>query len=173
MSASTALFLILRAAHVLIAAIWVGAVFFTTFFLMPSLQEAGPNAGPVMAALMRRKIHVFMASIGGTTVLTGLYLYYRFTGGFDPALSGTRSARAFGTGGLAGIVALIVGGAVVSRNAKKMGALGARLASASAAERPALVAEMSAARQRAATASIVVVVLQVIAIVLMALGHYV
>ena len=173
MSASTVLFLVLRAAHVLIAAIWIGAVAFVTFFLMPSLQEAGPSAGPVMAALMRRKLHVFMASIGGTTVLTGIYLYYRFTGGFDPALSGTRSAMVFGTGGLAGIVALILGGAVVARNAKKMGELGAKLASARDPERAALATQMSAARQRAASASLLVVILQVIAIVLMALGHYV
>src|SRR3954469_25825241 len=102
MSSSTALFLILRAAHVLLATLWVGAVGFVTFFLMPALDEAGPAAGPVMGALVRRKIHVFMASIGGTTVVTGIYLYYRFTGGFDPALSGSMAARVFGTRGAAG-----------------------------------------------------------------------
>lgn len=173
MSSSTVLFLVLRATHVLIAATWVGATAFVSLFLMPSLAEAGPNAGPVMAALMRRKLHVFMGAMGGTAVLTGLYLYYRFTGGFDPALSGTRSAMVFGTGGLAGIVALIIGGAVVGRNAKKMSELGARLGAARDSERGELAAQMSAARQRAASASMVVVVLQVIAIVLMALGHYV
>lgn len=173
MSSSTLLFLVLRAAHVLIGAIWIGAVAFTTFFLMPSLAEAGPAAGPVMGALMRRKIHVFMASLGGTTVLTGFYLYYRFTGGFDPTLAGSRGARVFGTGGLAGLIALIVGGAVVSRHAKKMGELGARIASAPESERGALAAQMAAARQGAQTASRIVVALQVIAIVLMALGHYV
>jgi uncharacterized membrane protein len=173
MSASTVLFLVLRAAHVLLAAVWIGAVAFTTFFLMPALEEAGPAAGPVMGALLRRKLHVFMASLGGTTVLTGLYLYYRFTGGFDPALSGTRAAMVFGTGGLAGIIALIIGGAVVSRSAKKMGELGARLAAVPATERAAMVEEMSAARRRAATASRIIIALQVFAIVLMAIGHYV
>lgn len=173
MSASTVLFLVLRASHVLLAALWVGAVAFTTFFLMPALEEAGPAAGPVMGALLRRKLHVFMASLGGTTVLTGLYLYYRFTGGFDPALSGTRAAMVFGTGGLAGIIALVIGGAVVSRSAKKMGELGARLATVPAPERAALVEEMSAARRRAAAASRIIIALQVFAIILMAIGHYV
>src|SRR4051812_30822330 len=173
MSSSTALFLILRAAHVLLATLWVGAVGFVTFFLMPALDEAGPAAGPVMGALVRRKIHVFMASIGGTTVVTGIYLYYRFTGGFDPALSGSMAARVFGTGGLAGIIALIIGGAVVSRNAKKMAELRARLASTPESARAPLAADMAAARRRAATASRIVVALQLIAVVLMAIGHYV
>jgi uncharacterized membrane protein len=169
----TLLFLTLRAAHVLIGAIWIGAVFMTSLFVMPALRDAGPGAAPVMAGLMRRKIHVFMASIGGFTVLTGMYLYYRFTGGFDPALSGTRAAMVFGTGGIAGFLALIVGGAVVSRSAKKMAALAERLPSAPEGERAKLAADMAAARSRAASASIVVLVLQVIAIVLMAIGHYV
>src|SRR5262249_9745828 len=162
-----------RAAHVLLATIWVGSVALTTFFLMPALEEAGPSAGPVMGALMRRKLPVFMSSIGGTTVLTGLYLYFRFTRGLDPALSASTAGKVFGTGGVAGIAALIIGGAVVSRNAKKMSAMGARLATASEAERGALAAQMTAARKRAATFQRVVIALQAIAVVMMAIGHYV
>lgn len=173
MSASTLLFLLLRATHVLLAAIWLGSGVFTTFYLMPALAESGPAAGPLMGALARRKIHVFMASIGGVTVLTGFYLYYRFTGGFDPALSGSRGAMAFGFGGICGLVALIIGGAVVSRNVKKMEQLGARLATAPDAQRAALAAEMTGARQRIETFSRIVIALQVIAVVLMAIGHYV
>jgi uncharacterized membrane protein len=173
MSTSTVLFLLLRAAHVLLAAIWVGATAFTTFVLMPALQESGPAAGPVMSALMRRKFSAFMAVLGGTTVLTGLYLYYRFTGGFDPALSGSMGARVFGAGGIAGIASVIIGGSVVSRSGKKMEALGARLASAPEAERAAVAAELTATRQRIATFSKIVFVLQIIALILMAIGHYV
>jgi uncharacterized membrane protein len=173
MTAATLLFLLLRATHVLLAALWVGATAFTTFYLMPALEEAGAAAGPVMGALIRRKIHAFMASIGGITVLTGFYLYYRFTGGFDPALSGSIGAMVFGTGGICGLVALILGGAVVSRNAKKMGDLGARLATTPEAQRGALVAEMAAIRRKTATFSRIVIVLQVIALLCMAVGHYV
>ena len=173
MTASTAIFLLLRASHVLLAAIWVGATVFMTFVLMPALQDAGPSAGPVMGALMRRKLQAFMASLGGVTVLTGLYLYHRFTGGFDPALSGSTGAMVFGTGGIAGIVALILGGAVVSRGTRKMDALASQIASAPDAQRGALAAEMAATRQRTLTFSRVIVVLQVIAVICMAVGHYV
>jgi hypothetical protein len=166
-------FLVLRAAHVLFAAVWVGATAFTTFFLMPALGEAGPAAGPVTGALMRRKLPAFMASIGGLAVLTGIYLLYRFTSGFNPAVSASPPARMFSIGGLCGILALIIGGAVVSRNAKKMGEIGARIATAPESERGALAAQMATHRQRAATFSKIVIVLQLTALVLMAIGHYV
>ena len=174
MSAATVLFLIFRVAHVLLAAVWLGATAFVTIFLMPSLQDAGPAAGPVMGAIMRRNLHVFMASLGGTTVVTGLYLYYRFTGGFDPALSGTRAAMVFGIGGVSGIIALVIGGAVVARNAKKMAALGASLGTMPEGPgRTTAAAEMALARERAATAGRIVVVLQMLALACMAVGHYV
>lgn len=173
MQASTVFFLLVRAAHVLVAAIWVGATFFITYFLLPTLQEAGPTGGPVMASLMRRKLPAFQASLGGTAVLTGLYLYYRLTGGFDPALSGTRTAMVFGTGGLAGLTALIIGGAVVARNTHRMADLGARIAAAPETERAALAGQLAAHRSRAAAAARIVIILQMIAVVLMAVGHYV
>jgi len=173
MQASTLVFLLLRAAHVLIAAIWVGATFFVTFFLFPTLQDSGPAAGPVMGGLMRRRLPAFQASLGGLAVLTGIYLYYRFTGGFNPELSGTMAARVFGAGGVCGIAALVIGGAVVAKNAKKMAELGARIPAAAENERAALAAQMASHRARAALASRIVIVLQMIAVVLMAIGHYV
>ena len=173
MQSSALLFLLIRAAHVLLAALWVGATFFVTYFLFPSLQETGPAGGPVMGALMRRKLPAFQASLGGITVLTGFYLYYRFTSGFDPVVSGSRGGIVFGTGGICGLAALIIGGAVVGKNAHKMSELGARLATAPEAERAALAAQMATHRSRAATAGRLVMILQMIAVVLMAIGHYV
>ncbi len=160
MTISTLVFLLLRVAHVLLAAVWIGMTAFTTLLLMPTIKESGTGGASLAQAMMRRGLHIYMASLGGTVVLTGFYLYWRFTGGFDPALSATRGAMVFGTGGIAGTLALILGGAVVGKNAKTM-------ASASSP------AEFAAARDKSATFGMVVLVLQLIAIAAMALGHYV
>jgi len=174
MTTATALFLLLRAAHVLLAAVWLGMTAFVALFLLPVVRDAGPAAGPVMGGLVRRKLPVVMASLGGTVVLTGFYLYWRFTGGFAPELSATRAAMVFGTGGIAGTLALILGGAVVSKNAKKMASLGAQLPSMpDGPQRTAALAEMSAARNKATTFGRIVLLLQVIALITMAIGHYV
>jgi hypothetical protein len=174
MSSATVLFLLLRIAHVLLAALWTGAVGFMVIFVFPSLRETGAAAAPMMGAIARRGLNAFMGALGGTTVLTGMYLYWRLTGHFDPALSGTRSAMVFGTGGILGIAAVILVGAVVGRSTQKMGTLGGKaMALPEGPERAALMAQSAAARDRAIAVARIVLVLQAIALACMAVGHYV
>jgi hypothetical protein len=173
MSGANLVFLFLRVLHVLLAAAWLGSVAFVVLFLFPVIRESGSSNTPAMR-LMARRIPVAMGAIGGIVVLTGFWLYWRFTGGFDPALAGSMGARVYGTGGLAGLIALIIGGAVVSRAGKKMSALAERAASLSeGSDRSRLTAEINATRDRAWTFAKIVLVLQIIALGCMAIGHYV
>jgi hypothetical protein len=160
MSAANVLFLLLRSAHVLLAATWVGMTALSAFVLFPAMKDLGTGAAPVGAALDRRMINAIFGALAGLTVLTGLYLYWRLTGGFDPAMSATRSARVFGTGGAAGILATILAGAGVGRNLKK----------ATAASNP---VDAVNARAKAILFMKIVFVLQIVAVVTMAVGHYV
>jgi len=54
-------FLVLRAAHVLLAALWLGAAFMLSVFVMPAVRDVGPGGGQFMQTLQRRKLHAFMA----------------------------------------------------------------------------------------------------------------
>jgi len=173
MTVSTFVFLAIRSLHVLLAAAWVGTIAFVTLFLLPALEQAGPAEPPLMSALGRRGIHAFIASMGGITVLTGMWLYWRFTGGFQPALSATMGARVFGAGGVAGIFALIFWGSIVGRAAKKLTTLGAQVAGLPDSQRGGVMAEIVATRRRLNVWGKIVLALQVIALVCMAIGHYV
>ena len=174
MSASTLLFLAVRALHVLLAAAWLGTVGFVYLFLAPALDEAGPAGATLMVTISRRGFDVIIAVIGGVTVLTGLWLYWRFTGGFDPAASATMGARVFGAGGVAGILAAIIGGAILGRTSKKLTALAAKaMATTDAAQRAGLMAEITAAKRRMSLWGRTVFALQVVALTCMAVGHYV
>jgi hypothetical protein len=174
MSMSSVAFLAVRALHVLLAAAWLGTTAFIYLFLSPALDEIGPASVTLMAALGRRGINALIASVGGLTVLSGIWLYWHFTGGFDPTASATMSARVFGAGGAAGILALILGGAVVGRTAKKMTDLAARAgATTDPAQRTAISAEVVALKRRLSVWGKTVLALQVVALVCMAIGHYV
>jgi uncharacterized membrane protein len=174
MSNASILFLSVRVLHVLLAATWLGATAFAYLFLEPALDEIGPASSSLMAALARRGIHAFMGSIGGVVAVTGIWLYWRFTGGFDPALSRTMAARVFGAGGAAGILAVIIGGAVVGRTARKMTSLAAKAtAMPEGVDRAAVTAQVAAAKRRVAVGGKLVLVLQIVALGLMAIGHYV
>jgi hypothetical protein len=169
----TALFLSLRAAHVLLAAVWVGATVFTSFLLMPVIESSGPAGGQLMQGLERKGMTAFFAALGGTTVLTGIYLFWRFTGGFDPEVSRSHAGMAFGIGGVAGIVAVIIGGSVTGRSSRKMLALMEQLPKASEAQKGGLLREADTLRQRMKSFGAIVLLLQVIALLLMAVGHYI
>jgi hypothetical protein len=115
-----------------------------------------------------------MASLGGTTVLSGIYLFWRFTGGFDPVVSASRGGMAFSIGALTGVIALILGGAMVGRSAKKAATLQAKATNLpEGAERAALTTEMAMLRDRMITFSRIVLVLLLISMATMAIGHYI
>jgi hypothetical protein len=174
MSVPTLMFLVLRAAHVLLAALWLGSTAFMVFFVMPALKETGPKGEPMMGAFARKGLNAFMAALGGIVVLTGFYLYWRLTGGFDPELSATRGAMVFGTGGIAGLISVILGGAVVGRKMKRMTDLGGKaMALPEGPERARLMGESNAARDGALAGAGIVLALQMVAVICMAVGHYV
>lgn len=170
----TEFYLPMRIVHVVFGAVWTGAIVLAAFFLMPAVVEAGPDGAKVMAGIMRRHYLNIVPAVALANVLSGLWLYWRFTGGFDPSLSGTPGAIVFGTGGALAIVALAIGLVAMRRNVLKAGALTAKAnAMADGPERAALLAEAGARRTTAFRAGPIVATLLVVTAALMALGHYV
>jgi hypothetical protein len=174
MSADTLMFLGIRILHVVLAGIWLGAVFVMTVFLLPAVTQAGSAGAQVLTSVVRRGLVPFMASLGGMTVLSGIYLFWRFTGGFDPVVSASRGGMAFSIGALTGVIALILGGSMVGRSAKKTATLQTKATSLpEGAERAALMTEMATLRDRMITFSRIVLVLLLISMATMAIGHYI
>jgi hypothetical protein len=174
MSASVLLFLCMRVLHVTLAAGWFGAAVLATLYLGPAFKQAGPAGGQVMGILVARGFVKYMASVGGLTVLTGVYLFWHFTSGFDPALSASRAGMAFSIGALTGIIALILGGSMIGASAKKLVALGAQVPGMKdGPEKAALMNTMASLGARMDTFGKIVVVLLFISMAAMALGHYI
>jgi hypothetical protein len=168
------LFLTIRVLHILLAAVWFGATVAMIFFVIPAIKDAKAAGGPVMAGVQRRKYPAIMQSIAGLTVLTGFYLYYHFTNHFDPQMSASMGGRVFGTGGIAGILALVIGASIVGRTMGKIGDAMAKAATLpDGAEKAALVASVGPMQARAEMFGKLVLVLMLIAIVAMSIGHYV
>src|SRR6185436_13237154 len=83
------LMIVLRFAHVFFGALWVGMMAFQMFFLGPALAEAGPDAGKVMAGLMKRRIPVIMPLVALIALVSGMWLFQRLSGGNMKALMAT------------------------------------------------------------------------------------
>lgn len=160
--------LTIRVIHVLGACIWLGAAFFIAWFLMPAMREAGPDGGKVMAAVQKRGWVAIMPIIATITVLTGFWLYRPYMGAEGNA------AKYLGSGGVLGVIALIIGGGVVGRSMSKAEKLTAAAATMTdAAARSAALNTASALRGQAMTWARIMSVLVIVTAILMTIAMYV
>ena len=159
--------------HILVAALWVGAACLLAWIVMPAVRDAGVAGGPMVVSLHRRKLHVFMAASSVLTVLSGLWLYWVFTAGLERALVGSRSGIVFGVGGLLGLLALIIGASVIGPGSARVAALAGQTAALPEAERAAHAERVAKLQQRTMLASRIDLGFILVALVLMASGHYV
>lgn len=166
-------FLILRAAHVLLAALWLGAAFMLLAFVMPAVRDVGAGGGQFMQTLQRHKLHAFMAFASILTVLTGLWLYWRFTAGLEAEVMLSPGGLAFGIGGICGLLAMILGGSVLGRGFARIAALGELATAGPETERAMHLQDIAMLRQRLSVAGKFILLLMVVALVLMAIGHYI
>ena len=166
------LFLALRAAHVFLAAVWIGSTVFVSALMMPAVEAAGPSGNQLLVRMNRRGMHAYMAVLGATTVLTGLYLLWHFTGGFDASVTTSHAGLAFAVGGASGVLAGIVGGAVVGRSAARIGSM-MKDAPPDSPPSASTLQQIMNLRHTMKIGTRAVIALQSIALVLMAVGHYV
>jgi hypothetical protein len=125
-----------------------------------------------MSSMAKRGLVVWMAVLGGMTALTGLALFWHATA--DPGFMGSHAGRVFGTGGAAGLIAVILGGSVIGRSAKKMvQAIDKAAALPEGPARAALLQQAQAHHRKLESTSRIGMVFMLIAFVCMAIGHYV
>jgi len=167
------LVIVLRFVHVVFGALWVGMMAFSTFFLMPAIEEAGPDGGKVMGAIQRRGLMTVMPVLAIGALISGIWLYLRAAAGTHGAYARSPVGMAFGLGGLAAIAAWVLGMAVLRPAMMKAMTLGQSLGpSASAEERQRVMGEAQRLRARAASASRATAYLLFFAVAAMAVARY-
>ena len=131
--------------HVAAGILWAGGAIMLSLFVIPSVLDAGPAGGVVMAGISKRRLPVVLTVSAVIVVLTGLRMYMvRFT----PAWLTSAEGLALTLGGLLGIGAFIIGFFVQKPVAGRLGALAAGIAASGAPPTEAQVAEMTELRAR-------------------------
>lgn len=148
----------LRLVHIVFGSLWVGMMAFTVFFLTPSIRDAGPEGGKVMAALQRRGVMTVMPIIALLTIVSGVWLVQRVYGGMT-ALVASRAGLGFAIGGAAALIAFLLGVIVVRPAMLRANASGDQ-------------GEIQRLRARGAAVGRVVALLLIFAAAAMALARY-
>jgi uncharacterized membrane protein len=163
---------LLRLVHVVLGVLWVGMMAFTAVFLTPAIRDAGPDGGKVMMALQRRGVMLVVPLIALGTLVSGMWLYQRFYGGFA-GLMASRVGFAFGIGGAAAVIAFLLGITVMRSATARANALTAALDTAKTdQERDVRTAEVRRLRARGAAVGRLVTSLLIFAAAAMAVARY-
>lgn len=166
-------FLTARLIHVGLGVFWAGAMIFMAAFLVPSIRDAGPDGAKVAAGLMKRRFTDVVPAAAILTILSGLYLYWRISGGFGAAYMGSRPGMTYGTGAVTALVALVLGLGVIRPSMLRAASISQSLGGSSEEDRQRLLGEAQSLRGRAAATGKVVAWLLVVATLTMAIGRYV
>lgn len=164
--------LVLRLVHVLGGIFWVGAMMYMAFFLMPTMAQAGPAAGPVIAGLQQRKLFVWLPVIAIATLLAGIRLMMLQSDGFSAVYFGTPIGRTYLVSGALAVIAFALGISVNRPAMNRIGVLMAAMPTADEAGRAAMQAELAVLRRRSGVATKVVTWLLIAAAAGMAVARY-
>lgn len=164
--------LVLRLVHVLGGIAWVGFAAFNTYFLIPSLGEAGPAAGPVMAGLQKRNLFMVLPILALLTILAGLRLLMITSTGFSGAYFATRPGAAYLAGAVAGIAGFLIALLRTRPAMVRAGALLATRPSAAPDAQRAIDAEVGRLRASASSSGQVSTLLLIASAASMAVARY-
>ena len=152
---------ILRLVHIIAGVLWVGSGFFSTFVMLPTLVNYGPDVSKLTSRLAQNRAFAMIFPVtAGLTMLAGILLYIR------PGASGSFTGLGWGVlsiGALCGIAAGVHGGAVLGR------ATGEFVAKSNA---NAPVAELTSLGAKLIQHAYISLALAVIAVVGMAIARY-
>jgi hypothetical protein len=112
MIATSTYMLVFRVLHIAAGVAWAGSVFLFVVLIQPSAAAIGPAAGPFMMELLgRRKLVSWLLSLAGTTVVAGLFLYWRIWHGYGSLgdFVSSRYGLSLTIGAAAAIVAFSIG----------------------------------------------------------------
>lgn len=167
------LMVVLRLIHIGAGVFWAGGAIVVARYLIPSVQDAGPEGGKVVQALEKRGLMTALPAAAVLAMLSGLVLYWRVSGGFAAQWSRTPTGMAQGLGAVASIVAFVIGVGVMRPATLRAGALAQGLSQVTdPAARDARQAQMQGLRARAARAANWVAVLLALAVAAMAVARY-
>jgi len=168
-----ALLTVLRLVHIFSGVYWVGAAAFMTLMVGPLIPKLGP-AGPAFmrGLLQERPFSQSMSITAVLTVLSGIWMFWIVSGGFQASWFSRTGAIVLTVGAVAGILAAVHGGGVLAPRQSRVGELGEQIAAAGGPPSPEQLASIQAAQADVRQHTLISLGLMIIALAGMASARY-
>jgi hypothetical protein len=164
--------ILLRLVHIGTGVYWAGTIIFFATFLEPSVRAAGPEGGKVMLQLFERGYLTIFPVVAALTILSGGWLFWKSSAGFDPNWMGSPLGIGFSAGATSALLGFAVGVLVMRPAAMRIWAIMRAAPTMSEAERGAAMGDVQNLRQRVGTSGRWVAAFLAVAVVAMATARY-
>lgn len=142
--------IVLRIIHIASAVFWGGTTFFFVSFLEPAVRKSGPEGGKVMQTLSAGRYPVAFPVIVLLTVVSGLLMYWRDSGGFKLVWITSSFGLGITFGAVMGLIAAAIGIAIPRSATARMAMISKEFQAQGAPPTPAQMAEMKKQSERLA-----------------------
>jgi uncharacterized membrane protein len=165
--------ILLRTIHILAGVLWVGGSVIYIAFIEPTVKATAPASQKFMQHFMgRQRYALFMNVTSGLTVLAGVLLYWRDTGGQILEWIQTGPGLGFTLGALFAIAVYLLGFFMIRPRAERLMALGKQIGMAGGPPTPEQATELSTLDREMGNLGRVDAVLLIISLVLMSTARY-
>jgi hypothetical protein len=168
----TTYILLLRLIHILSGVFWAGATIMLAGFVEPVSHAIGPDGAKFMQRLMGGKLPLSLTIAGPLTVLAGILLYWQDSAGLSSMWILSNVGIGFTVGGVAGIVAFLIGVSISRPTAAKMGVLGKATQTSGKPPSPEQLTQLNALQRTMSRATLWNTILISIALIAMAVARY-
>jgi uncharacterized membrane protein len=139
----------LRFVHIVSAIFWAGSVMYLALFIVPAVKALGPDGGKFMQQLSRTNNMPLVMTLAGTlTVVAGLLLIERISGGFTAEWFGTPHGIIISIGATLAIIAYLIGILVNRPTVARIGTIGQEAAAKGGPPSPEQMAELQKLRTK-------------------------
>ena len=166
--------IVLRLFHIFSGVLWVGGVALLAWFIIPAVEGTGPAGGGVMKFLLvKTKFGPYFPALAGLTVLSGIFMYWWDASRSNGAFYSSPMGITLGIGGLSGVIAMILGGAVVGRASAGMARVFRAIDAQGGPPTAEQTTELMTLRAKVQWAATIVLPLLLLAVIAMSIARYV
>jgi uncharacterized membrane protein len=165
---------ILRLIHIVAGVFWAGGLFTLAMFILPSINTTMPEGAKVMQRMMAGyRFPVHMLNAAGLTVFSGILMYAKLSLGFKLQWIVSPHGICLTIGGLAAIIAFLLGIFINKPRADRIGRIGKEIMQAGGLPTESQVAEMTNLRLAMTQMTRYMAFLVMIAVIGMAIAKYI
>jgi uncharacterized membrane protein len=166
--------IILRLIHITCGIFWAGATIYLAVFVIPAVKASGAEGSKFMQQLSRtNRLPLVMMLAATLTVLAGILLIWKISGGLQSEWMGSKHGIVLSTGAALTIIAYLIGLTVNRPVVAKIAAMGKAIAAQGAPPSPEQMQQLGILRKRLFTATNIVALLLAFTVIIMSIIRYI